>query len=174
MGLALVFWGRKLKMSKANRNFVQADEAVSPVIGVILMVAITVVLAAVVFVLVSNLSKTSGKGEEAAISAKSPQPGILEIVMVTGGTHGPYTNSDMTDVNDYTVSLNGVPCDLDGTPDTGIVAPDPWGPGGVLRLSSSGATPAGCAEEVTAGATISVSVSVAGSLVYSSTVQIHV
>ncbi|HUR63204.1 MAG TPA: type IV pilin, partial [Candidatus Thermoplasmatota archaeon] len=33
------------------------DEAVSPVIGVILMVAITVVLAAVVFVLVSNLSK---------------------------------------------------------------------------------------------------------------------
>lgn len=32
------------------------DEAVSPVIGVILMVAITVVLAAVVFVLVNNLS----------------------------------------------------------------------------------------------------------------------
>ena len=46
-------------MSKANQKFVQADEAVSPVIGVILMVAITVVLAAVVFVLVSNLGKTS-------------------------------------------------------------------------------------------------------------------
>lgn len=49
-------------MSKANQKFVQADEAVSPVIGVILMVAITVVLAAVVFVLVSNL----GEGSEAA------------------------------------------------------------------------------------------------------------
>lgn len=49
-------------MSKANQKFVQADEAVSPVIGVILMVAITVVLAAVVFVLVSNLSKTSETG----------------------------------------------------------------------------------------------------------------
>ena len=40
---------------KANRKFVQADEAVSPVIAVILMVAITVVLAATVFVLVSDI-----------------------------------------------------------------------------------------------------------------------
>ena len=45
-------------MSKANQ-FAKNEEAVSPVIGVILMVAITVVLAAVVFVLVSNLSKNS-------------------------------------------------------------------------------------------------------------------
>ncbi|MEA3144334.1 MAG: Archaeal Type pilin, N-terminal [Thermoplasmata archaeon] len=44
---------------KANQAFKGSDEAVSPVIGVILMVAITVVLAAVVFVLVSNLSKGS-------------------------------------------------------------------------------------------------------------------
>ena len=49
-------------MSKANQAFKQNDEAVSPVIGVILMVAITVVLAAVVFVLVSNL----GEGSESA------------------------------------------------------------------------------------------------------------
>lgn len=42
---------------KANQKFVETEEAVSPVIGVILMVAITVVLAAVVFVLVSNLSE---------------------------------------------------------------------------------------------------------------------
>ena len=43
------------------------DDAVSPVIGVILMVAITVVLAAVVFVLVSNLSDAD---------AQVPQMGI--------------------------------------------------------------------------------------------------
>ena len=49
-------------MSKANQAFNNNDEAVSPVIGVILMVAITVVLAAVVFVLVSNL----GEGSESA------------------------------------------------------------------------------------------------------------
>jgi FlaG/FlaF family flagellin (archaellin) len=46
-------------MSKANQTFKQNEDAVSPAIGVILMVAITVVLAAVVFVLVSNLSKNS-------------------------------------------------------------------------------------------------------------------
>ncbi|MEA3189456.1 MAG: Archaeal Type pilin, N-terminal [Thermoplasmata archaeon] len=41
---------------KANQAFSNNDEAVSPVIGVILMVAITVVLAAVVFVLVTRLA----------------------------------------------------------------------------------------------------------------------
>ncbi len=40
---------------KLRRKLAKAEDAVSPVIGVILMVAITVVLAAVVFVLVSDL-----------------------------------------------------------------------------------------------------------------------
>lgn len=46
---------------KANRKFVETDEAVSPVIAVILMVAITVVLAATVFVLVSDIGSQTGK-----------------------------------------------------------------------------------------------------------------
>lgn len=50
---------------KANRNFVQADEAVSPVIAVILMVAITVVLAATVFVLVSDIGSNTSKAAPA-------------------------------------------------------------------------------------------------------------
>ena len=58
-------------MSKANQAFKQNDEAVSPVIGVILMVAITVVLAAVVFVLVSNLGGT----EEWAFEVDDSGPG---------------------------------------------------------------------------------------------------
>ena len=45
---------------KANRKFVQVDDAVSPVIAVILMVAITVVLAATVFVLVSDIGGQTG------------------------------------------------------------------------------------------------------------------
>jgi flagellin-like protein len=50
---------------KANRKFVEADEAVSPVIAVILMVAITVVLAATVFVLVSDIgSNTQQQGPQ--------------------------------------------------------------------------------------------------------------
>lgn len=46
---------------KANRKFVESDEAVSPVIAVILMVAITVVLAATVFVLVSDIGSNTAK-----------------------------------------------------------------------------------------------------------------
>jgi flagellin-like protein len=66
-------------MSKANQTFKQNDEAVSPVIGVILMVAITVVLAAVVFVLVSNL----GEGSESAPNIsfnKDSADGTLTVV----------------------------------------------------------------------------------------------
>jgi archaeal type IV pilus assembly protein PilA len=48
---------------KANQAFKANEEAVSPVIGVILMVAITVVLAAVVFVLVTRLA---GNNNDAA------------------------------------------------------------------------------------------------------------
>jgi flagellin-like protein len=55
-------------MAKANQTLKQNDEAVSPVIGVILMVAITVVLAAVVFVLVSNLGKTSNTAPTFVVS----------------------------------------------------------------------------------------------------------
>lgn len=45
---------------KANQKFIMQEEAVSPVIAVILMVAITVVLAATVFVLVNDLGKNVG------------------------------------------------------------------------------------------------------------------
>ncbi len=45
---------------KANQKFLSTEEAVSPVIAVILMVAITVVLAATVFVLVNDLGKNVG------------------------------------------------------------------------------------------------------------------
>lgn len=58
---------------KANRKFVESDEAVSPVIAVILMVAITVVLAATVFVLVSDIgSNTSQQGPQMGWSESEP------------------------------------------------------------------------------------------------------
>jgi len=44
---------------KANRKFVDGEEAVSAVIGVILMVAITVAIAATVYVYVSGMMGTS-------------------------------------------------------------------------------------------------------------------
>ncbi len=59
---------------KANQNFRTEEEAVSPVIGVILMVAITVVLAAVVFVLVSDLGGGDANAQP-AISWKQSEAG---------------------------------------------------------------------------------------------------
>ncbi|MGB0653269.1 MAG: archaellin/type IV pilin N-terminal domain-containing protein [Thermoplasmatota archaeon] len=51
-----------MKANRKARMLTDDEEAVSPVIGVILMVAITVVLAAVVFVLVSDLGSDSETG----------------------------------------------------------------------------------------------------------------
>ncbi|HUR62115.1 MAG TPA: type IV pilin [Candidatus Thermoplasmatota archaeon] len=74
---------------KANQAFKANDEAVSPVIGVILMVAITVVLAAVVFVLVSNLSKGANTASPQIAFTKDEQGstpgGTLTVVSVTNG-----------------------------------------------------------------------------------------
>lgn len=84
MRLALGNRGRNLlHMSKANQKFVQADEAVSPVIGVILMVAITVVLAAVVFVLVSNLSKSGSKAPDVAFSTDETRDRVAIVTAAT-------------------------------------------------------------------------------------------
>jgi len=44
-----------MKKMKANRKFIKGEEAVSAVIGVILMVAITVAIAATVYVYVSGM-----------------------------------------------------------------------------------------------------------------------
>ena len=64
---------------KFNRN----DEAVSPVIGVILMVAITVILAAViaafVFGMAGNISKTK------VVAATAQQPDATSIVVTYQG-----------------------------------------------------------------------------------------
>lgn len=59
------------------RKLKNENEAVSPVIGVILMVAITVVLATIVFVLVQNLSKTQEQAP--TVSFQKNETGITVI-----------------------------------------------------------------------------------------------
>ncbi|MBI4394510.1 MAG: type IV pilin N-terminal domain-containing protein [Euryarchaeota archaeon] len=56
---------------KANRKFIDREEAVSPVIAVILMVAITVVLAAGVFVLVNQFGASSSNIVQASVNARA-------------------------------------------------------------------------------------------------------
>ncbi len=66
---------------KANQNLKASTEAVSPVIGVILMVAITVVLAAVVFTIVSQLSTDQEPTPTLSMSQKGD---VLTVVRVVG------------------------------------------------------------------------------------------
>ena len=56
---------------KANRKFVEGDEAVSAVIGVILMVAITVAIAATVYVYVSGMIGGTSEATPSVAFAKS-------------------------------------------------------------------------------------------------------
>jgi flagellin-like protein len=72
---------------KANRSVRGADEAVSPVIAVILMVAITVVLAATVYLWVSGFSGNQQGLIDASYSAKAvDMPSLGGLGNVTGDT----------------------------------------------------------------------------------------
>lgn len=127
-------------MSKANQAFNTNDEAVSPVIGVILMVAITVVLAAVVFVLVSNLGDSSEDAPDISFS-KDSSDHTLTVVKADAGA----------DWSDF--SQGG--CDLAATsPTTG-----PIGAGDVVTIDDTQSFP--CTYTLTHDAT--------NTLVYSTT-----
>lgn len=93
-------------MSKANQTFKQNDEAVSPVIGVILMVAITVVLAAVVFVLVSNLGEGAEDAPEMGFS-KDNDDGSVTVVRAPSGGDALDWVDDIALGGTCTATLNG-------------------------------------------------------------------
>lgn len=93
---------------KANRKFIDQEEAVSPVIAVILMVAITVVLAATVFVLVNDLGKNVGTtGPSLGMVSDSAQSSTSKwTVKLSSATK-------LADLTDYRFVLS--------TPDLGTV-----------------------------------------------------
>jgi len=84
-------------------NFKQNEEAVSPVIGVILMVAITVILAAViaafVFGMTGNVQTTKTVGMQAKLDA-----GNITIT-ISGGP-------DMSTLQDIVITHNGTSTDF--------------------------------------------------------------
>ncbi|MBP1928230.1 flagellin-like protein [Methanolinea mesophila] len=67
---------------------IRNDEAVSPVIGVILMVAITVILAAVIAAFVFGLAGTTGSSKNVGLTVTQNAAG-LGVVTVQGGTDIP-------------------------------------------------------------------------------------
>jgi flagellin-like protein len=72
---------------KANRKFSKDEDAVSPVIGVILMVAITVILAAVIATSVFNMSDNLGESPPTvSITAKNnAADSTLDIIIDHNG-----------------------------------------------------------------------------------------
>ena len=93
---------------KANKKFVEEKEAVSAVIGVILMVAITVAIAATVYVYVTGLTSSPSEQSEAA-SATVTDSGSQQIsVLLTGkgdNYNGGYTDFSMNvNGNDVTIT----------------------------------------------------------------------
>lgn len=72
---------------KANRKFRNEDDAVSPVIAVILMVAITVVLAATVYVWVSGFGSQSSQPASALALTKTHSGNVL-IYTVSSASSG--------------------------------------------------------------------------------------
>jgi FlaG/FlaF family flagellin (archaellin) len=70
---------------KANKKFTENDSAVSAVIGVILMVAITVAVGSTVFVYVSGLSGTQETGREGASVVGQNTDNQIKLVLTSGG-----------------------------------------------------------------------------------------
>lgn len=106
-------------------KFTKNEEAVSPVIGVILMVAITVILAAViaafVFGMAGNIQKTR------VVAATASHNGANIVVTWQGG-------QDNGQVTAYNVSING-----------NIITPINWPPqvgASTSTASGAGGTPA--------------------------------
>ena len=89
-----------------KRNFGRREDAVSPVIGVILMVAIAVILAAVfgssLFGIVSSMKKTY----IVAATASQPSPGTIMVTYHGGPNHD--------SVESITVMVDGLQVDDDG------------------------------------------------------------
>lgn len=75
------------------------DEAVSPVIGVILMVAITVILAAVIAAFVFGLAGSTGTAKNVGLVMSQNNSGYAQIT-IQGGT-------DLPGLNNVTYTLNG-------------------------------------------------------------------
>ena len=84
---------------KANRKFVEEDSGVSAVIGVILMLAITVAIAATVYVYIGGMLPTGGGGTETLTATMTLSKYNSTAMMVTYSNTGTSTNISDGDVH---------------------------------------------------------------------------
>ena len=83
---------------KANRKFVESEEGVSAVIGVILMVAITVAIAATVYVYVSGMMGGAAEKAPTITFTKDESENTLTVVQADVGIA--WGDLNMTATND--------------------------------------------------------------------------
>jgi len=113
---------------KANKKFVEEKEAVSAVIGVILMVAITVAIAATVYVYVSGmLGPQTDETENASVTVEG-KAGFIRLTLTKVGDNYPSGGYLAADVNIY----------VNGSAVTGI--PATWESGQPLLIKATDAT----------------------------------
>lgn len=122
---------------KANRKILRRDDkAVSPVIAVILMVAITVVLAATVYVWVSGFGASGGQAKTLALSVTSTTGGIATLTAVSTGSPAlEYSKLKITVDGDaaYGIVANGVY--VRDTAWTSTTATSRIAPGDVIKVA---------------------------------------
>lgn len=176
--LTYPFLGQEEYTMKANQKFANADEAVSPVIGVILMVAITVVLAAVVFVLVNNLTGDTEAGEDVAFLADSPRAEVVTISMITEGANAPYELDTSADgPNDLRVTLNEGSCtyiDAATTNDYTVNDEAAFASGDIISFDFSGTADDRCgAGDISSGDEITITITVRGQVKFSENVVVR-
>jgi flagellin-like protein len=116
-----------------KRNFGRGKDAVSPVIGVILMVAITVILAATIGSFLFGVEGDMKKQNIVLATASQPSPDKIVVTY--------YGGPDPDPVESITVTVNGLQVDDDGDSGTtsAIAGVDP---GYTLTISDPGDTDA--------------------------------
>lgn len=96
----------------------QNDDAVSPVIGVILMVAITVILAAVIAMFVFNMADNVQGGKTVGVTAKLSGDAVI-VTYMGGADHGSLEYLKILADNDTYYSDDSATshvCEPEGTP----------------------------------------------------------
>ena len=107
---------------KANRKFVDEEEAVSAVIGVILMVAITVAIAATVYVYVSGILGTSPDVTPSIQFQKDNADKTLTVAQADP------LNLDWDNINiTVDIAYSGIDAKWTATGYSGSAAPTAWG-----------------------------------------------
>jgi len=153
-------------LGQRERSWRKAQKrAVSPIIATILLVAITVVLAAVLYVLISGL--THGPGSTpigSAFAAGNPRSGTCATggTLATTGCIATHFYETLT-IEQSTVTFGSVYFEVINAA-TGVAFPAPTGGGGFAVTSDTGATVAYTAT-ITAGSPMVMSSSVGFSYV---------